>query len=994
MKTHWKSLEELSGFPEFQVDDDDKNGVTRREFLKFMGASLVMAGVATACRRPVEKIVPYLNQPEEITPGIANWYASTCGECPSACGLLAKTREGRPIKLEGNPEHPMNRGGLCARGQASLLNLYDPDRLKNPVKKGADGRWEALSWQKADEGIQNILKAIREKKGKVRLLTDTIVSPSTQKLLNEFLAPFGDAKQISFEPLSLENLAAAQKDSYGEAIVPRYRFDQADYILSFGADFLDTWISPVEFAKQFSKGRKPSDGKMSRFVAFESVPTATGSNADLHIPVAFGEELKIALALAHEVSTREMPGGAATGALTPYAAEAVAEQTGVDAQILKRIAKELWNHRGRSLVLGGSTAPSGAEGKALHVAVNFLNSILGNDGKTIDAKNSPSLQGAPQSAGGRAALDEWISELKNGGVDCLFIHKTNPSYVLGEEFDQALEKAGVVVRLSDRIDETALKAHWVLPLSHFLESWGDAEPQRGLYSLVQPSIQPLYETRSFPEILLGWMGNKISWHDTLQNFWKENIFPKAGGFVSFTAFWETALRGGVFDTRKSLNGHAPRSFDPAALQAAAHQLPSVLRQIPAKNTGAGPMLVAYPTIPHYDGRSQNNGWLMELPDPVTKITWRNYVSIAPKKAAELGLKEGDVVRVRNEKFTAELPVHLQPGLHEKVFAVPLGFGHTQIGRVGNGVGVNAFRFGAAAAASLEKTGGWIRLASTQQHHSLEGRPIVHETTLKEYQKNPAAGNEPVPLPTMWSGHKYEGYRWGMAIDLNACTGCSACMIACQAENNIPVVGEKQILKGREMHWIRIDRYYSGDADNPETLNQPMLCQHCENAPCETVCPVVATLHNEEGLNVQAYNRCVGTRYCSNNCPYKVRRFNWFEYLRSLETPMSMVLNPDVTVREKGVMEKCSFCVQRIQEGKDKAKDLSTKEVTRKVLDGEIQTACQQSCPAEAIIFGDLNDPESRVSQLAKNPRGYNVLAELNARPSITYLTKVRNKAQS
>lgn len=1020
MKTYWKSLEELGKAPAFKAvsgkeflftpeeleaseKEGGSDGVTRREFLRLMGASLVMATAASACRRPVEKIVPYLNKPEEITPGVPNWYASTCGECPAACGLLVKTREGRPIKLEGNADHPMNRGGLCARGQASILNLYDPDRLKTPLNRNSNGDWVAVSWAEADSTLGKFFEEIRKKKGKIRLLTDTIVSPSTNKLIQEFLSRFEDAKHISFEPLSLETLAAAQKESYGEAVIPHYHFERAKYILSFGADFLGTWLSPVEFTKQFSKGRKPENG-MTRFVAFEAVPTVTGSNADLHIPVApGGDEVAVALGIAHEIVVKQKlssyaSNGAIVSRLSAHSIEAVSQSTGMDPQILIRVAKELWSHRGESLVLGGNYDVS-PYSRSLHVAVNFLNSILGNDGVTVDALVSPSFQSGSSSYEALAALR---AEMEEGNIDCLLIYKANPVHALpGWDFEAGLAKVPVVVSLSDRVNETGAEVNWVLPMNHYLESWGDAEPGQGLFSLRQPTIRPMYETRSLEDTLLAWMGQtQTSFHDYLKNYWKENFYPRAGGLVSFNTFWETALRDGVLDTRKPWNGHVPRLFNDNAL------LNNVLPNIEQRTPNTEQMLVVYPTVPHFDGRSGNNGWLMELPDPVTKITWRNYVSVAPKRAKSLGLKEGDVVRLNSHDVTGsafpvfELPVHIQPGLHEETLAVPLGFGHYRTGRIGDDVGVNAFQYLFASfadtvksgfrgsfiqKASLEKTGKWIRLPSTQQHDSMEGRPIVRETTLAEYKKDPMAGNETENLPSLWTPHKYEGYRWGMAIDLNSCTGCSACMVACQSENNIPVVGEARVLKGREMHWIRIDRYYAGDEENPEVLHQPMLCQHCENAPCETVCPVIATLHNDEGLNIQVYNRCVGTRYCSNNCPYKVRRFNWFEYLRKENVPLAMVFNPDVTVREKGVMEKCTFCIQRIQEGKDKAKDFG-----RKVEDGEIKTACQQSCPADAIVFGDINDPKSKVSRMAKNERGYHVLADLNTRPSITYLTKVRN----
>ncbi|MDO8527826.1 MAG: TAT-variant-translocated molybdopterin oxidoreductase [Deltaproteobacteria bacterium] len=1012
MTTYWKSLEELAKDPAFEAAShkeflhtpeelaeedlqDEKSGVTRRDFLRLMGASMVMASAAACTRRPVEKIIPYLNKPLELTVGVPNWYATTCFECPSTCGVLAKTREGRPIKLEGNAEHPMNKGGMCARGQASLLNLYDPDRLRAPLEK-RNGSWEASSWDKVDENLSAIFKQLQDKKGKVRLLTGYITSPATRQLIQEFLSRFENAKHIEFEPLSTEELASAQSASYGGApVIPHYRFEKAKVLVSFGAEFLDTWLSPVEFTRAFSKTRKLKNGQMSKFVCFDPSASLTGSNADLHVPVRPGDELKLALALAHElvVLKKHSPFAYDSGIvslLTPYSIETVAKETGVDAKMLQALAASLWQHQGESLVLGGGYSSRAKEGEALHVVVNFINSVLGNDGITLDALNSPSLQ----SGGSFAALNLLIDEMADAQVDLLFIYKTNPSYTVsaGFKFEAALKRVPVVISFADRVDETALLAGWVLPDNHYLESWNDAQPQKGLYSLAQPTIAPLWDTRSFQESLLKWgftpaVGAPLNWHAYLKNYWDQNIYRRYGTLSSFQTFWESVLREGVLDTRKTSATHAPRTFNAEALRGIA---------TPVVGNALTTRLVVYPSIPHYDGRSGNNSWLMELPDPVTKITWQNYVSVSPSKAVQLNVQEGDVLKLKTASFEAELPVHIQPGLHDDALTVPLGFGHTQIGRVADKIGVNAFQYlskkeGGVSFVSdvtTSRTGKWIHLASTQADDTLHGRPIIRETTLEEFTKNPKAGNEAgiVPLPSMWSGHKYEGYRWGMSIDLNSCTGCSACVIACQAENNIPVVGEKQIRKGRTMHWLRIDRYYSGDkTENPKVFHQPMLCQHCENAPCETVCPVIATMHDDEGLNVQVYNRCVGTRYCANNCPYKVRQFNWFEYLRNTPTPLSMVMNPDVTVREKGVMEKCTFCTQRIQEAKNKAKDFD-----RKVEESELKTACQQSCPAEAIVFGDINNPDTAVSRLSKNPRGYHVLEDLNTKPSITYLTKVRN----
>lgn len=986
-KHYWTSLaeKEVPLHGQALADQEKKDlesGFTRREFLRLMGASLVMSSAIGCAQRPIEKIIPYLNQPEPIIPGVANWYATTCGECPAACGVLAKTREGRPIKLEGNASHPMNQGGLCARGQASLLNLYDPDRLKNPVRRTGN-IWEDLDWG----AVHQALSLIKPQSSRVRLLTGHIHSPATRAVIEQFVRTFPHARHVTYEPLSLDVVAQAQERSYGQKVLPAYHFEKASLVVSFGADFLDTYLSPVEFTKKFTKTRQP-ERKLSRLVVCESVPSLTGFNADQRFPVKAGDELKIALALAHELLIEQNLSGYAAhetvrSFLVPYSVELVGRETGVDYQSLRRLAGELWEHRGNSLVLGGSVSAQGQEGVALNVAANLLNSILGNDGKTVDAYISPSQQ-----SGGRFEdIVALIEEMNRGEVDLLILWKVNPFYTLPMSlgFERAFKKVPQVIAVSDRIDETAKAAHWVLPEPHALESWGDAEPYKGLYSLRQPSIAPLYQTKSFEEILLSWIGGG-DWHEFLKDFWRTHIYPRSGQTLVFERFWESVLREGVFEARAPFVGHNPRLFLASALTQLA---------LPQKK-GAGLQIIAYPTMAQYDGRSGNNSWLKELPDPVTKITWRNYLSVSPNLASEKGWKEGDILEIKARGLQAELPCHIQPGLHAQTVVVPLGFGRSGVGHVGDNLGVNTFeilsyshREGLSfqSEVAIASTGRWIKLASTQNQNQLYGRPIIQETTLQAFQKNPEAGHahEEV-LPSMWSPHEYKGHRWGMAIDLTTCTGCSACMLACQVENNVPVVGEERVKQGREMHWIRIDRYYSGSVDNPDAVHQPMLCQHCENAPCETVCPTLATLHDDEGLNVQVYNRCVGTRYCSNNCPYKVRRFNWFEYLWKAEAPLAMTLNPDVSVREKGVMEKCTFCTQRIEEGKAQAKELG-----RELQDGDIKPACQQSCPADAIVFGDLNNPESRVAKAAKSPRGYHVLAELNVKPSITYMTKVRNK---
>lgn len=951
-----KGQEFLSPPAEKQPEEYD-----RRDFLKMMGAFTALLGLAACGRRPVEKIIPYLNQPLDLVPGVPNWYSSTCVECPAACGVLVKTREGRPIKLEGNPEHPVNEGGLCARGQASLLNLYDPERLKKPLIKG-----EPVTWDDLDLSVSKILKGTK----KIRLLTGTGQGPATTRLIQNFLKKFPDGRQVHYEAVDYSDLVRAQKDSYGSDAVPHYRLDKADLLVNFGADFLGTWISPVEFAKQFAKRRR-MDGKnkLSRFVVFEAMVTLTGTNADERYPIRPGDEALIALSLAHEwIIQREWTGGGLNESarlfLKSFSIDKVASLTGLSAEHLRSLASDLWAHRGRSLILGSSDYQ-------LQMVVNFLNSVLENDGVTID-RTTKVFQAA-------ATADEikgLLKEIKSGSVDVLIISGTDPVATLPEAqgFKEALKKVPHLIMLSDHETATSREAEFVLPLSNSLETWGDAEPRDGLLSIIQPTIEPLHGTRSLPEVLLTWQarldsarqaglegGQVLSWYEVLKMDWEKNVGD-----------WEKALKKGFYEVEKGLDftltdrRHAARSFP-------AEQLTKLsLKPVSSQDWH----LVLYPAVTHYDGRSSSNPWLNELPDPVTKICWENYFSISPAFARAQGLEEGDIITVSGETGKTSGPVHRQVGMKDGVLAAALGYGIQ--------TGFSLTPLMGSKRVSLSATGQKTQLASVSGHPTPEGREIIREVSLSEFNKGSLEGVK--EHPSLWPKHDYKGHKWGMAIDLNTCIGCSGCVVACQAENNIPSVGKEEIIKGRELFWIQIHAYHQGEEENPDFVHQPMLCQHCENAPCETVCPTLATVHNDEGLNTQIYNRCVGTRYCSNNCPYKVRRFNWFDYAKKLESPREMVFNPDVTVREKGVMEKCSFCHQRITAAKEEAKKQGLQ-----MPDQFFKTACQQSCPTDAILFGDLNNPESAVAKLSQDKRGYHVLDELNVKPSITYLTKVRNR---
>lgn len=995
---YWVNLEHYNNDPEFwkkaeaefqssPLRDDKEEGWARREFLKLMGASVAMAS-AGCLRRPVQKIVPYNKQPEEVTLGVSNYYTGVYHDGLEPLALLVESREGRPIKIEGNPDSPLTWGGTSARSQAALMSLYDPERLKGPRKnifneKRTNKDTVHIKWDELDDQVTAQLK-----KGGVAVLTGSVASPSTRSIIAEFNQAFGGRHYV-WEPLNHSDLAEGQRLSFGEAVVPHYHFDKAKMIVSIDADFLGAWHMVVTNTRQFSKARKGIEG-MARLVAFDSNFSLTGANSDIRFKIKPSQQLKVALGLASELAKlgAAYPGGATAKALLDQHANAASE-LGIDPAVFTEVAKDLWANRGQSIVVAGGLPTMTGQQIGLQVAVNFLNSILGNDGKTIDAQNNwTSAQGS------WSALFDLMEAMNAGQIKTLIIHRTNPFYALPETFGfaDALKKVEMVVTTADRLDEVGEHSHFVAPDNHAMESWGDAEFTRGLYSIHQPTIRPLWDTRSFQLSLMTWaylanQGPKRllayeSYYDYLRAYWREELFPRLGKGQGFEAFWQEILNGGVI-------GSAPDAGSARSFRADA--LGSINT---AAKAATGYELVLYPTVQLADGLQSNIAWLHELPDPVTKIVWDNYASLSFNTAEKMKCKEGDIINVVVGSVEMQLPVHIQPGLHDDVVAVAVGYGRTKAGSIANGVGQNAYRYAqlqkttpvfSGLPVTMKKLGQRVELATTAGHHSMEGRQIVVEATLKDYEKNKGANIHRHHLWSIWSGHQYNGQKWGMAIDLNTCTGCSACVMACNSENNIPVVGRKWVVQGREMHWLRIDRYYKGDIQNPETVFQPLLCQHCDNAPCETVCPVIATAHSDEGTNDMIYNRCVGTRYCSNNCPYKVRRFNWFNYRKEIPEPMQLSFNPDVTVRQRGVMEKCTFCIQRIRETRQRLKVEN-----RPYKDGDVKTACQQACPADVIIFGDMNDPKSRVAQAFKEERGYGLLEEWGAKPSVRYMSKIRN----
>lgn len=992
---YWLSLEQWRNDPEFAKlaenefrdsplsSEDGKDGVARREFLKLMGASLALTSFGCV-RRPAQKIVPYANRPEEVVPGIANYYSSHYMDGSESFGLVVKTREGRPIKVDGNPDYPLSKGATSARAVAHILSLYDPDRLTEPKEnllnpKRTNRDVVSLSFEDLDTRVITALK-----KGKAALLTESVVSPTTRSLISDFKKNHS-IKHYQWDGLNQGIEGKGFVKSFGKRVTPRYLVDKADLIVAIGADFLGTYLTPTEFTKQFSSRRNP-DGNMNQLVVFESLLSLTGSNADQRFIVPSRSYVDVVMGLAYSIVAKMKKSSFAGNSsilqeLEPY--KDAAHRLGIDPESFDGLAKSLWENSGKSLVLAGGISVQDENAESLQVATNFLNYLLGNFGKSIDVSRAPlnSLEGSYED------LKELAEQIESGQIETVIVSQVNPIYQMPEnsKFQKAIRKAKLVVYIGDRVNETAQIAHLVIPSHHPMEEWSDAEVRQGLFAIQQPTIRPLYKSRSLQECLIKWAGGlngKDKWYDYLRSYWKSAIFPKVKA-SSFDDFWYELLQTGFVETNGDLSARSDITFKSSALS-------QVKSSFKSDNSIC---LQLYSTIGLRDGSLANVPWLQEFPDPVTKICWDNYICVSPSLAGEHHLKEGQIVEVSLGENKLSAPIHIQPGQHNATIGLAVGYGRTAAGKIADGVGVNAFNLVvetndgfvfSGQVAKIKKSSQFIELATVQEHHRMEGRQIVVEAALQSYKKNNEAGIHRHKIFSMWGGHEYKGHKWAMAIDLSKCTGCSACMTACRSENNIPVVGKKYMLQGREMDWIRIDRYYSGNPDEPRVVFQPVMCAHCDNAPCETVCPVAATTHNSEGLNEMTYNRCVGTRYCANNCPYKVRRFNWFDYT-NLRDPLPMALNPEVTVRDRGVMEKCTFCDHKIRQVKEHAKQKGIE-----VKDGDIKTACQTACPADAIIFGDVNDPESAVAKSYKQKRQYSLLEEVNAQPNVRYLAKIRN----
>ncbi|WP_026631754.1 TAT-variant-translocated molybdopterin oxidoreductase [Dyadobacter alkalitolerans] len=1012
-KRYWRGLEELrndekfvkearSEFSDGPTENQyeslvDGAGTHRRDFLKVLGFGMAAVSLA-ACEAPVKKAIPYVNKPEGEFPTIANWYASTYAEGGDYASILVKTREGRPVKIESNSLSKTSFG-VSARAHASLLGLYDNEKLKGP-KKGSDTK---ISWDAVDKEILDQLTKISAQGGAIRILSSTIMSPSTKSVIADFTTKYPTTTHVMYDANSSSAILKGNELSFGKAVFPSYDFSKAKVIVGIDADFLGTWVSPDTFSAQFAETRRlgsDKEGKkeMSRHYQFEAILSVTGSNSDYRTAVKPSQLGLVAAALYNKVAAKL--GG------SPISTAAI------NVPNLDKAAADLVAAKGQALVV------SGINDASVQVVINALNGLLGSYGTTINLDKPANYR-----QGNDVAMNGLVDEVKSGKVAALILFGANPVYdhPRGAELAAALPQVSLSVSFNDRADETSSLLKYICPAPHYLESWNDAEPVAGSYSLGQPAISMIFSTRQAQVSLLKWAGLPTDYHEYVKAYWKKNVYTQ-GGTGDFEKFWIKSLHDGVYDVPATLMASgATFSGDLSAAAA------GIAKKYKASTSGIE--LALFENVGLGNGFAANNPWLQELPEPVTKACWDNHACVSQKTAADLSLAQGDVVKVDIKGKAVEVPVIIQPGLANGTVAIAIGFGREKAGKSANGVGKNVYPLAAFAdgyltfapgEVTVSKTGDTREIAQTQTHNTVMNRKsVLQETVLAHFQKDPMAGRFVPKIPTsdgvvdatdlsLWNGHKYKNHSWGMVIDLNTCFGCGSCVVSCQAENNIPVVGRQEVINAREMHWLRIDRYYSSDADvedlrgleiaseNPEVTFQPMLCQHCNNAPCETVCPVLATTHSSEGLNQMTYNRCVGTRYCANNCPYKVRRFNWFKYFDNENFDYhfnndlgKMVINPDVTVRSRGVIEKCSMCVHRIQEAK-----LTAKKERRRIVDGEVNVACASSCPTNAITFGDMNDPESRISKLLeveKEGRAFHMLEEINVRPQISYLTKVRNK---
>ena len=1014
--------------------------VGRRTFLKVLGSAGPAAAVTACSPVPPERIIPFVVPPDDVVPGVATWYASVCGECPAGCGIRVRTREGRAVKVEGNPEHPVNRGGLCVRGQASLQGLYNSDRIAGPHRRrvtSADAGQsvlEPVAWEEARQDLIDRLQALYEagRGDRVALITPPLTG-TLAGLVSNWSAALG-ARWVRYEPFGYEAIRAANERVFGRAEVPHYDFARAEMVISFGADFLETFGSPAGFARDHAGQRRVRDGRTTRFVQIEPRLSLTGAGADAWHAVAPQTEGQVAAAMVQVIVSEQRAQGVPADEAARIAElvagaspDAVSGAAGLSADRIRELAHAFSDPArgpGRTLAVGGGVGVSGANATAAHVAVMLLNYVAGNVGATVDFGAASTADPATC-----ADMQALAGAMRAGEIELAIVHDVNPVFAMpaAAQFGQALAEVPFVAALSSLPDETTARADLLLPVHTSLESWGDSNPRRGVWGLMQPTMQPVFDTRPVGDLLIevaralggdmtGYLPRRGGFYRYLREAWEamqpvpepapeappadpgappaDPGAPPADDAAApeppdFEAWWADALRrGGITLPAAPVEiALRPGVFD--ADLASDLAAPAPRRQL---------SLVAYPSLHFFDGRGANRPWLQEIPDPLLKTTWGTGVEMTPDTVQALGAEEGQLVTVASDHGRVEASVIVNPHLADGVVAIAIGQGHTDFGRYATGRGVNPM---ALLDPAPESSSGGVRWVGTgvdvtpralsrpiprlQRSFDQEGRDLAQAVSLAALAAGDVHPEE--HHFSLYPEHEHPVHRWGMAIDLDACNGCNACVAACYAENNVPVMGPDLMRRGRTMSWLRIERF-----DEPRDAGSgadvrflPMLCQHCDHAPCETVCPVFATYHTEEGLNAQIYNRCVGTRYCSNNCPYKVRRFNWF--MPEFEAPLHLQLNPDVTGRSDGVMEKCTFCIQRIQDGKERARDED-----RPVRDGDVSPACAQSCPSQAIVFGDLNDPASRVVQLSADARAYHALNAFNTRPAVTYLKKVNRDA--
>ena len=978
---YWRSLDQLAGTEEFQsfmekefpqhVEEVKANPVSRRKFLKLMGASIALAGATACTRQPSEKIIPYVLPPEEIVPGKPLYYASAYVHDGVANGILVESHMGRPTKVEGNPEHPASLGSTDAFAQASVLTMYDPDRSQSVIRRGRITTYDAYL-NELNEALSN---QVAKQGGGIRVLTGTVTSPTLHGQLEALLAKYPGARWHQYNPVNLDNAREGSRLAFGDVLSIRCHVEKADVILSLDGDFLSDGPGAVRYSRDFASRRDGNDpDNMNRLYVIESTPSLTGAQADHLLNRRAGEIEGLARSIAAELGVAGLDAAVPAGA----------EGDGDTQRWISAVADDLRAHAGASLVVTGDHQPP-----AVHALVHAMNDALGNTGNTVTYTES--IEASPVNQ--TESITALVGDMNGGEVDLLVVIGTNPVYGTPADLDfkSAMENVAMRVHAGLYHDETAELCHWHIPMAHDLEAWGDARSYDGTLTVVQPLIAPLYRGKSAHEVVAALDGNAMKkGYDLVREHWQAQAY---NGSQAFETFWQTTVHDG-FIAGSAL---APQAVSVGDVAAAVGE---------ASGPEAGMEIIfrADPTV--WDGYYANNGWLQELPKPLTKLTWDNAALMGPSLAKRLGVENTDVVELAYRDRKVNAPVWIVPGHPDGAVTVHLGYGRRRAGQLGTDAGFDAYSIRPSTSPDfggelrVTPTGDTFDIYSTQDHHAMEleglgsmsrDRNLIRVSDIETFKDDPHViqemWEEPDPKRNLYpDDHAYDGPNaWGMVIDLNKCNGCNTCTIACQSENNISVVGKEEVANAREMHWIRIDRYYRGDLDAPETFHQPVPCMQCENAPCELVCPVGATVHSKEGLNDMVYNRCVGTRYCSNNCPYKVRRFNFYLY-SDFETPsLQLGRNPDVTVRSRGVMEKCTYCVQRINVAR-----IESKKEDRDIADGEILTACQQACPSQAITFGNTKDEHSEVSRLKASPLNYGMLTDLLTKPRTTYLGRIRN----